>query len=255
MAIDEALLESVEAGESRPVLRIYSFEPICLSIGRDQDWDVVDPDSCQEQGWDFVRRPTSGRAVLHSADLAYAVCVPLADQRAQGTPDESYEKLSGGLLDTLNIMGLEPNRTRPYYNDAGEPGPVGFDGPSDVDFDVSIGQRNLIVSGQWRTGQTLLQQGFFPLGGNVTEIADGLWFDYPGQRIAMELRLGYRATTLELMIGRDVSFDEAVGFFSQGFSEALNLTFEAGGLTEKETARVQELRAEKYTSESWTQRV
>jgi lipoate-protein ligase A len=193
--------------------------------------------------------------VLHSADLAYAVCVPLADQRAQGTPDESYEKLSGGLLDTLNIMGLEPNRTRPYYNDAGEPGPVGFDGPSDVDFDVSIGQRNLIVSGQWRTGQTLLQQGFFPLGGNVTEIADGLWFDYPGQRIAMELRLGYRATTLELMIGRDVSFDEAVGFFSQGFSEALNLTFEAGGLTEKETARVQELRAEKYTSESWTQRV
>lgn len=255
LAVDEALLESVEAGESPPVLRIYSWEPSCLSIGRDQEWDVVDPDSCQEQGWDIVRRPTPGRAILHTADLAYAICLPLNDPRAEGDAAESYEKLAEGLLTTLKIMGLEPNRTRPYYNDGGPPGPVGFDGPAETDFDVSIGQRKLINSGQWRTGQTLLQQGSFPLSGDVAQIADGLWFEYPGQRIAMVLRLGYRATTLELMIGRDVPFEEAANDFIRGFSEALNLTFENSVLTEKETAHAQQLRAEKYTSESWFQRV
>jgi lipoate-protein ligase A len=255
MAVDEALLESVEAGESQPVLRIYSFEPVCLSIGRDQEWDIVDLDSCREQGWDVVRRPAPGRAMLHTADLAFALCLPLTDPRAQGDAAESYQLLAEGLLTTLKLMGLEPNRTRPYYEDSGPPGPVGFDGPAETDFDVSIGQRKLINSGQWRTDRALLQQGSFPLAGDVAQIADGLWFDYPGQKIAVVNRLGYRATTLELMIGRDVPFDETAAVFIQGFSDALNLTFETGHLTEKETARAQQLRAEKYTSESWYKRV
>lgn len=255
MAVDESLLESVEAGESLPILRIYNFVPICLSIGRDQEWDVVDLDGCREQGWDVVRRPTPGRAILHTAELAFSLCLPLADPRAEGDAAESYVHLAEGLLTTLKLMGLEPNRTRPYYEDSGPPGPVGFDGPAETDFDVSIGQRKLINSSQWRTGQTLLQQGSFPLSGDVTHIAEGLWFDYPGQKIAVVNRLGYRATTLELMIGRNVAFEEAAAVFSQGFSEALNLTFETSQLTEKETARAQQLRAEKYTSESWFKRV
>lgn len=255
MAVDEALLESVEAGDSQPVLRIYNVEPPCLSIGRDQEWDVADLDNCKEEGWDVVRRPTSGRAILHTADLAYAICLPLSDPRAQGNASESYERLAEGLFKALNLLGLEPNRTRPYYGDSGPPGPVGFDGPAEIDFDVTIGQRKLINSGQWRTGRTLLQQGSFPLSGDPTQIADGLWFDYPGQRIAMVNRLGYRATTLELMIGRNVSFEEAAAVFSQGFSEALNLTFESHPLTEKEKARAQQLRDEKYASESWYKRV
>lgn len=255
MAIDEALLESVEAGESPPVLRIYHYQPPCLSIGRDQLWDVVDPDLCQEQGWDVVRRPTSGRAILHAADLAYALCLPLSDPRAQGDEAESYDHLAEGLLLALGLMGLEPTKTRPYYNDEGPPGPVSFDGPADTDFDVSIGQRKLISSGQWRTKEALLQQGSFPLSGQVTQIADGLLFDYPGQKIAMVLRLGYRATTLELMLGRIVSFEEAAAVFSQGFSEALNLTFEEQPLTDKEKARAEELRTGKYASQSWFERV
>jgi lipoate-protein ligase A len=261
MAVDEALLESVEAGESRPVLRIYGWQPPCLSIGREQEWDVVDLDNCREQGWDVVRRPTSGRAILHAADLAYSICLPLSEPRAgengpangSASGSQSYEKLAEGLLAALTNLGLEPNRTRPYYNDGGPPGPVGFDGPADTDYDVSIGQRKLINSGQWQSGQALLQQGSFPLAGDVAQIADGLWFDYPGQRIAMVLRLGYRATTLELMLGRDVPFEEAAAVLAQGFAEALNITFEVDNLTEKETARAQALRAEKYTSETWLQ--
>jgi lipoate-protein ligase A len=255
MAIDQALLESVEAGESKPVLRIYNCQPACISIGRDQDWDVVDTDLCEDQGWDIVRRPTSGRAILHTTDLAYALCLPLDEPRARGDEAESYDQLSEGLLQALSLMGLEPDKTRPYYNDDGPPGPVGFDGPADTDFDVSIGQRKLISSGQWRTAQSLLQQGSFPLSGAVAQIADGLLFDYPGQKIAMVLRLGYRATTLELMTGRIVPFEEASAVFSQGFAEALNLTFEEQPLTDKEKARAQELRAEKYASQSWFERV
>ncbi len=255
MAVDEALMESVEAGKSRPVLRVYTWAPTCLSIGRDQEWDVVDLQSCQDKGGDVVRRPTSGRAILHASELAYAVCLPLTDPRAQGDASEIYEHLAEGLLTTLKLLGLEPNRTRPYYNDGGPPGPVGFDGPAETDFDVSIGQRKLISSGQLQTAQTLLQQGSFPLAGEPTLIADGLWFDYPGQRIAMINRLGYRSTTLELMIGRDAPFEEVAAVFSQGFAEALHLTFESGDLTPKELNRAQQLRAEKYTAENWYKRV
>jgi lipoate-protein ligase A len=208
-------------------------------------------DICAQKGWDVVRRPTIGRAILHGQDLSYALCLPLTEPRVQGDALESYNRLADGLLSALQILGLEPNRTRPYYGDQGPPGPVGFDGAADTDFDVSIGQRKLVNSSQWRSGQALLQQGSFPLTGDPALIAEGLWFDYPGQRIAMVNRLGYRATTLELMIGRKVPLQEAAAVLIQGFSQALNLTFETHDLTEKEKARVQQLRAERYTNENW----
>jgi lipoate-protein ligase A len=53
------------------------------------------------------------------------------------------------------------------------------------------------------------------------------------------------------MIGRKVPLQEAAAVLIQGFSQALNLTFETHDLTEKEKARVQQLRAERYTNENW----
>ena len=36
MAVDQAILESVYAGDSIPTLRLYAWEPACLSLGHVQ---------------------------------------------------------------------------------------------------------------------------------------------------------------------------------------------------------------------------
>ena len=42
MAADEAILEAVGGGDSLPTLRLYSWEPACLSLGYAQPLADVD---------------------------------------------------------------------------------------------------------------------------------------------------------------------------------------------------------------------
>jgi lipoate-protein ligase A len=42
MAVDEAILEAVQAGQQPPTLRLYAWEPACLSLGYAQPVGEVD---------------------------------------------------------------------------------------------------------------------------------------------------------------------------------------------------------------------
>jgi len=72
MAMDEAILEAHLAGLAPPTLRLYGFKPPAVSLGHTQKV----PDGLlmrtQAAGFDLVRRPTGGRAVLHFGDLTYS---------------------------------------------------------------------------------------------------------------------------------------------------------------------------------------
>ena len=67
----------------------------------------------------------------------------------------------------------------------------------------------------------------------------------------MRRDLRARATSLELVLGRVVPFDQVAEALVSGFSEALNLRLEPGELSEYELALVWQLREEKYTAEAW----
>jgi lipoate-protein ligase A len=253
MAVDEAILEAVAAGESRPTLRLYGWQPACLSLGYGQSWDVADFDACAERGWHVVRRPTGGRAILHVDELTYSVCAPMDEPRVRGGVLESYQRLSEALLAGLRLLGLEPARAKPYYQDQGEPGPACFDGPSH--YEITVGQSKLVGSAQVRKHGVVLQHGTLPLYGDITRVVQALFFDAPGQRLAAQARLNYRATTLAASLGRRVEYEQAAEAMRQGFAQALTLELKEQGLSESEQARAGALRAEKYGHESWTRRL
>src|SRR5512142_2493749 len=73
MAVDEAMLEHIGRGESMPTLRLYAWEPACLSLGQAQPYADVDRIRLRQRGWDVVRRPTGGRAILHTDELTYSI--------------------------------------------------------------------------------------------------------------------------------------------------------------------------------------
>lgn len=118
MAIDESILEAMRQGQSPPTLRLYTWKPACLSIGRFQRAArSADFDALATLGYDFVRRPTGGRAVLHDNELTYAVIADAAalagagsgnrasvgsDSSAVSTDDsEGHSSSTGtGVLDT-----------------------------------------------------------------------------------------------------------------------------------------------------------
>ena len=74
MAIDEAILEFSARGEVPPTLRLYSWNPACLSLGYAQQVIDVNREKLQQLGWEIVRRPTGGKAILHTDELTYSIC-------------------------------------------------------------------------------------------------------------------------------------------------------------------------------------
>ena len=54
MAVDEAILQAVSIGEALPTLRIYAWEPFCLSIGYGQRIADADLDRIAERGFEVA---------------------------------------------------------------------------------------------------------------------------------------------------------------------------------------------------------
>ena len=67
MAVDESILEHIGRGESIPTLRLYAWNPPCLSLGHAQPFSDVDMNRLKQRGWEVVRRATGGRAFLARA--------------------------------------------------------------------------------------------------------------------------------------------------------------------------------------------
>ena len=59
-----------------PIFRFYGWSPFCVSIGYHQKDELVDFAKLDEDGYNFVKRPTGGRAILHAEELTYSVIVP-----------------------------------------------------------------------------------------------------------------------------------------------------------------------------------
>ena len=59
------------------VLRLYKWDPYCISLGANQSPDSINSKLARQDKIDVVIRPTGGRAVFHAEELTYSVVYPL----------------------------------------------------------------------------------------------------------------------------------------------------------------------------------
>ncbi len=254
MAVDEAILLAVSAGEAPPTLRFFAWQPPCLSLGFSQPQADVDLDRLQALGWGLVRRPTGGRAILHTDELTYSVIAPLAEPRVAGAVVESYRHLSEGLLRGLELLGLCAHADKTYAAQGRDAkGAVCFEMPSN--YEITVADKKLLGSAQTRKLGMVLQHGTLPLCGDISRICQVLRFESEEQRQEARARVAERATTVEAVSGRPLTWLEAAQALAQGFSETLNLTLDETVLTTSEVRAAGQLRAEKYASAAWNDRI
>jgi lipoate-protein ligase A len=252
MAVDATILGGVESGQSPPTLRLYRWDPPCLSLGYSQPFSDLDQSRLEEWGWDVVRRPTGGRAILHVDELTYAVIGPKSDPRLEGGLMESYRRLSEALFRSLDLLGL-PVQVHQGKNPLAHQQPVCFENPSE--FEITAGGKKIIGSAQARKRGGILQHGSLPLYGDLSRITEVLAYSTPAERRSAAQALQQRAATVESILGRRVGWDEAASTFVKGFSEILNLDLVAGGLSEQERQRAQELAQNQFGAADWTRQV
>jgi lipoyl(octanoyl) transferase len=252
MAVDEAILEAVGRGDSPSTLRLYAWEPACLSLGYAQPLADVDFHSLEAHGWELVRRPTGGRAILHTDELTYSVIAPLDEPRVAGSVLESYSHLASALMEALRQLNLPVEIHEQEVGKSKTPNPVCFEVPSTSE--ITVGGKKLVGSAQARRKEGILQHGSLPLTGDLSRIIQVLVFpDNEGRKQAGH-RLLERATTVETALGRVVSWDEAAQAFTTAFASVLDLTLQQDELSPQEVKRGEELAAEKYSFPDWNQK-
>ena len=253
MAVDESILEHIHQGKAKSTLRLYSWNPPCLSLGHAQSFRDVDVERLRARGWDVVRRLTGGRAILHTDELTYSVTGSAEDPVLTGGVLESYNRLSKALLHAVRDLGLAVEVKENEGSPAGQnSNPVCFEVPST--YEITINGKKLIGSAQARKKEGVLQHGSLPLTGDLTRICEGLVFEDEAARQLAKDRLLVRAATVESVLGVETGWERAAQAFVRGFEAELGIRFEKGELSESERQRADELVREKYAHPDWTER-
>ena len=252
MAVDEAIMQAVGEGKSVPTIRFYGWDPFCLSIGYAQSMRAeVDMDAVRARGFDVVRRPTGGRAILHGDELTYSLLVSQDEPRVAGGIVESYRRLSGGLVEGLRLLGAEALQSQPQQGATQEKSAACFDAPSH--YEITVCGKKLVGSAQMRRKGMVLQHGSLPLCGDIGRIMDYLIMSSEERREYLRQDLRGRAATLEEVLGRVVPFAEVASALGEGLSCTLELDLVPGELSPYERELADTLYREKYSTDKWNE--
>lgn len=255
MAIDQAIAEACAAGESRPTLRFYRWQPPAVSLGRHQFASDIDQDAAASRGYDIVRRTTGGRAILHTDELTYSVAGPQSEPRLAGGVMDAYLRLSNALVLGLQRLGVVHVVKADGRVRAGpDVSAACFEVPSA--YEIVAGGRKLMGSAQSRRAGYVLQHGSLPLTGDIGRLVDVLALD-PEDRRQLRRQLTERACTLASALGVDdaapqVRFEHAAQVMAQAFADELHVTLKPGQLSSSELRRAAMLIREQFANPAWT---
>lgn len=255
MALDEAILEAVRTLDQPPTLRFYAWEPACLSLGHAQPIKDVNLPSLTTNGWQVVRRPTGGRAILHTDELTYSIAAHQENPIMTGGVLESYRRISLALVEGLRNLGINSNAESRYDLPEGsvQNAAVCFEVPSN--YEITANGRKLIGSAQARRGLGVLQHGSLPLFGDLARITQVLKFESLAEQGSARQRLLDHAATAEAILGYQPTWQQAAQAMTSAFADQLDIQLVPGEPSEPELIRARGLEAEKYANAAWTYRV
>ena len=224
MDFDVGLVEKFKLTGS-PVLRVYSWKPYCISLGRNQNDSDINVQLADRDGIDIARRPTGGKAVLHAEELTYSVVM-----NARGmSVHESHNLISQALVEGLRVIcpDLELSETsadfRRLFHD---PGTIPCFSTSAI-YEVESRGKKIVGSAQHRFGHVLLQHGTILIGDFHKRIVDYLNVNDETRRRTL-VDLDSHTTTLKEIAGRGFELDQVKEAVRNGFKEVFGASFVKG---------------------------
>jgi lipoyl(octanoyl) transferase len=244
MAADEVLAASVAAG-GPPVLRLYRWDPPCLSLGRNQPArGAYDLDRLNDRGIHVVRRPTGGRAVLHDRELTYSVLVP---DRALGGPRALNAAVHRTLLAAVRDLGV-PACVQPPREERASAPSLDPCFSAAAEGEITVGGRKLVGSAQRRQGGVLLQHGSLLLESDQSLIRELVAIEANGAAVPVSPPI-----TLREVLGTLPSWERMVEAIAGSWTAETGSHVSPSRLTEEELGAVEREQA-RFLDPAWTWR-
>lgn len=150
-------------GSGIGVLRIYSWSRPAVSFGRNEVLNGrFDRNELEKSGYDLVRRPTGGRALLHANEITYAAAIPLPAGRSWRG---AYDSINLILCRALTSLGVPAHIVADSEGIVLPPAAaLCFTAPSAGE--LVAGGAKLVASAVWRDRESFLQQGSILVSGD-----------------------------------------------------------------------------------------
>jgi len=221
---------------NKAVLRLYRWNPYCISLGANQSFDDVNIEKANLDKIDVVKRPTGGRAILHSEELTYSVIYPITNLTSARTVyNEINLALRKGLnefdqkLDVIELEHHQPDFKEFYKSDA-----------SAICFAVSAKSelnfkgKKLVGSAQRKLGNAILQHGSILSGEFHKNIVDYLNLD---EILRAEVFSEISNTTIALKsaLNYEIDYSKLTKAIHKGFENHFKIEFEEVCLNASET--------------------
>jgi lipoate-protein ligase A len=238
MALDEIAARSASEDGVR-TLRVYQWEPSCLSLGYRQAPESVDWEYCEREGIDVTRRQTGGGGIYHDfhADISYSIIAP-ADE-LPGDLMECYDLLCEPVLDGFARMGVDADFADQTYPSIHEPACYLRDiHPA---HDVLAGGQKISGNAQYRQREAVIQHGSLSFD-LASDRHCGVFSGEPDTGEFEE-----RVTSIHEQANIDRT--EAVEALETALGEWADA--DDGAWTEGELAAAADLAAAKYRSDAW----
>ncbi len=245
MALDDVLLGAVATGRSMPVLRLYRWSPPTVSIGYAQSLAEVNQEACQDFGYEIVRRPTGGRAVLHEHECTYAV-IACTGTLFAGTILDCYRVIAGALRKTVASLGMAVELSMDRRR--GTQPAICFTAPAHGE--LLYRGCKMVGSSQKRHGRAFLQHGSIPIDLDLQR----LWRVIGGESAfsggdELSRTIGW----LNRFLPSPVSIEMVEDALIAVFANELQLHFRPEEPTADEWKAARRLAEEKYANDYWTQ--
>lgn len=241
MARDEALAESAGAA-SQPVLRLYSFKPYCVTLGKFQHAEYLIRDDCLEAaGIDVTRRPTGGMAIYHKNDFTYSVAIPHNNTAAE-IKNRYFKTVADAIVESLKYLGIQAEIVNHKKNNKCSL----WCFESEIGVDIEHLGRKICGSAQKVFTRSVLQHGSLFLKEDTSE-AECLEIS--------DLSKGESGkksfVSLEEAGGKEYLWEEVAEAFEAGFTRSLGIEIKPSALNGDEEERSLRLNREKYGNKEW----
>jgi lipoate-protein ligase A len=229
MEYDEKLAQALVSSEGPCSVRFYGWKPPAISLGWHQDAQEIDTAKCSDAGIDVVRRPTGGRAILHSDEVTYSVVMVASRKSVLSV----YQQISEALVVGLRSLGADValEKSQPHFPSLYRSSSSVACFASAARYEIHVAGRKLVGSAQRRFArpngeEVVLQHGSILLGPDHLRMVDFLKSLSGDQRERLKTELRTKTVDLSTTLGRRVEYDEVVPALKRGFEEAWHITFE-----------------------------
>ncbi len=234
MEYDDQLARSLIAADEQSTIRVYGWQPPAISLGWHQSLDEIDLTTCAQAGIDVVRRPTGGRAILHSDEVTYSVVMVADRTSVLGT----YQQISEALVCGLRSLGVDAclGKSQPHFPSVYRTSSSVACFASAARYEIHVRGRKLVGSAQRRFArangeEVVLQHGSILLGPDHLRIVEFLKMPVESDRAHLRQELEEKTIDLSSALGRRMEFDEVACAVKRGFEESWGIEFQ----TEKQS--------------------